>query len=70
MSKRNRHAPEFKVALEALKGEETAADLGSRLIEFHSQKMTVAARRMAERKSPDIGRIGLQRAASPGDGRT
>ena len=32
MSKRKQHAPEFeaKVALEALKGEETAAELASR----------------------------------------
>ena len=32
MSKRNQHAPEYKakVALEALKGEETAAELASR----------------------------------------
>lgn len=63
MSKRKQHAPEFKakVALEALKGEETAAELASRFgvhpTMIHQWKRACSkARRAFRAREPQEGR--------------
>ena len=63
MSKRKQHAPEFKakVALEALKGEETAAELASRFgvhpTMIHQWKRALPAR------APSVFERGGRKAA-------
>ncbi len=62
MSKRKQHAPEFKakVALEALKGEETAAELASRF-GVHPTMIHQWKRALLEGASGVFGRGGRKR---------